>query len=70
MDLSRRPFSGAIAVAVDVAAAPGRTARREPRPHRTSTPHLLEAEQLVGYLSLPTCPLTNNRYKTPTSPTS
>ncbi|NUT91865.1 MAG: hypothetical protein HOY78_07515 [Saccharothrix sp.] len=71
MDLSRRSFSGATAVAVGGAGRPGTTALGEhlaPSPHRTSTPHLLEAEQLVSYLSLPTCPLTNNRYKTPDQP--
>ncbi|WP_367131773.1 hypothetical protein [Saccharothrix sp. HUAS TT1] len=67
MDLSRRSFSGGTAVAP---AAPGTTAASAlaSRPHRTSTPHLLEAEQLVGYLSLPTCPLANNTYKEPDQP--
>lgn len=65
MDLSRRPFRGGTAVAT----ASGATASaRAARPHRTSTPHLLEAEQLIGYLSLPTCPLANNTYKNPDQP--
>ncbi|WP_158846546.1 twin-arginine translocation signal domain-containing protein [Saccharothrix deserti] len=71
MDLSRRSFLGGTAVAVGVTATLGTTALAEaqpPRPHQTSTPHLLEAEQLVGYLSLPTCPLANNTYKEPDQP--
>jgi hypothetical protein len=71
MDLSRRSFLGGTAVAVGVTATLGTTALAEgpvPRPHQTSTPHLLEAEQLVGYLSLPTCPLGNNTYKEPDQP--
>ncbi|MEU4802946.1 hypothetical protein [Actinosynnema sp. NPDC023587] len=55
MDLSRRSSRDTTAVASRRTAAPS--------PHRTSAPHLLEAEQLVGYLSLPTCPLANNTYK-------
>ncbi|ATE52710.1 MULTISPECIES: hypothetical protein [Actinosynnema] len=60
MDLPRRSRSG-------VATAP-RPVADEPhpaRPPRTATPHLLEAENLVGHLSLPTCPLANNVYKDP-----
>ncbi|MCC8244017.1 hypothetical protein [Saccharothrix luteola] len=70
MDLSRRSFSGGTAVAAPATATPGTTAAsaRTPRPHRPSTPHLLEAEHLVGYLSLPTCPLANNTYKEPDQP--
>ncbi|MFE9746323.1 hypothetical protein ACFYOT_15580 [Saccharothrix saharensis] len=70
MDLSRRSFSGGTALAAPATANPGTTAAsaRTPRPHRPSTPHLLEAEQLVGYLSLPTCPLANNTYKEPDQP--
>ncbi|GAB3005587.1 hypothetical protein [Saccharothrix stipae] len=71
MDLSRRSFSGGTAVAAGATATLGATAasaRALPRPHQTSTPHLLEAEQLVGYLSLPTCPLVNNTYKEPDQP--
>ncbi|MBW4720633.1 hypothetical protein [Saccharothrix obliqua] len=58
MDLSRRSFPGggtAVAVAHGV-----------PRPH--PRPHLREAEQLVDYLSLPTCPPANNTYKEPDQP--
>ena len=47
MDLSGGAPRGGTAVATRAAPLPGR------RPHRTSTPHLLEAEQLIGYLSLP-----------------
>lgn len=71
MDLSRRSFLGGTAVAVGVTATLGTTALAEApaaRPLQTSTPHLLEAEQLVGYLSLPTCPLGNNTYKEPDQP--
>lgn len=56
-----RPSPGGTAVA----APPGTAARR---PHRTSAPHLLEAELLVGHLSLPTCPPGNNAYKEPHEP--
>ncbi len=67
MDLTRRSSRGGTAVADT--ANPGTTAfGYAPSPHRTSTPHLLEAEQLVGYLSLPTCPLANNTYKDPDQP--
>ncbi|MDU0291532.1 hypothetical protein [Saccharothrix longispora] len=62
MDLSGRAPRGGTAVATRAAPLPDR------RPHRTSTPHLLEAEQLIGYLSLPTCPLANNTYKEPDQP--
>ncbi|MBB5957503.1 hypothetical protein FHS29_004098 [Saccharothrix tamanrassetensis] len=71
MDRSRRSSSGGTAVAVGITATPGTTALAEAHatgPHRTSAPHLLEAEQLIGYLSLPTCPLANNTYKTPDQP--
>ncbi|WP_433269207.1 hypothetical protein ACQPZF_06300 [Actinosynnema sp. CS-041913] len=68
MDLSRRSFSGGTAVAEEVAAPLGTTAFGESHPHRAATPHLLQAEQLVGYLSLPTCPLANNTYKSPAQP--
>jgi len=61
MDPSGRPPSGGAAVAL-----PGATGSAGP--HRASTAHLLEAEQLVGYLSLPTCPLANNTYKDPRQP--
>ncbi len=61
MALSWRPQPGGTAVAPPLGAS-------GPRPHRTSTPHLLEAELLVGYLSLPTCPLGNNVYKEPDQP--
>ncbi|QFZ17039.1 hypothetical protein EKG83_05750 [Saccharothrix syringae] len=61
MDLSWRPMPGGTALA----APPGTGA---PRPVWTSTPHLIEAELLVGYLSLPTCPLGNNAYKEPDQP--
>lgn len=66
MDPSRRPSRGGTALAPPTATAHG--AARARGPHRTSTPHLLEAEQLVGYLSLPTCPLSNNTYKEPHQP--
>ncbi|TQM80809.1 hypothetical protein FHX81_3157 [Saccharothrix saharensis] len=70
MDLSRRSFSGGTALAAPATATPGTTAAsaRRPGPQRPSTPHLLEAEQLVGYLSLPTCPPANNTYKEPDQP--
>jgi hypothetical protein len=71
MDLSRRSFLGGTAVAVGVTATLGTTAYGADygaSPYRTSTPHLLEAEQIIGYLSLPTCPLANNRYKDPDEP--
>lgn len=66
MDLSRRS-SGGVAVAVG-ASRTSTALAHAPRPHRTSTPHLLEAEHLIGYLSLPTCPLGNNTYKEPYQP--
>lgn len=70
MDLSRRPFPGGAAVAAGATAVPGTTTASAPvsRRHRTSAPHLWEAEQLVGYLSLPTCPPANNTYKEPDQP--
>ncbi|MEV0677874.1 hypothetical protein AB0I60_15295 [Actinosynnema sp. NPDC050436] len=66
MDVSRRSRRGGTAFAPPRPTAPDDA--RAPGPHRTSTPHLLEAEQLVGYLSLPTCPLANNTYKDPDQP--
>lgn len=37
-------------------------------PYMPTSPHLIEAEQLVDYLRHPDCPLTNNTYKPPGEP--
>jgi hypothetical protein len=37
-------------------------------PYLLSPPHLIEAEQIVDYLSLPACPVANNTYKAPGDP--
>ncbi|MEU5690243.1 twin-arginine translocation signal domain-containing protein [Actinosynnema sp. NPDC020468] len=74
MDLSRRSFLGGTAVAVGVTATLGTaTAYGEaypPSPYRASAPHLIQAEQIIDYLSLPVCPPGNNVYKHPDEPNS
>jgi hypothetical protein len=34
-------------------------------PYLPSTPHLIEAQELIDYLNLPACPVANNQYTSP-----
>ncbi|GAA3888482.1 hypothetical protein GCM10022243_61710 [Saccharothrix violaceirubra] len=59
MDPAPRPHAGGTTTLTP--AAPGRL-------RRGGTPHLVQAQRLVDYLSLPVCPPGNNVYKEPDQP--
>jgi len=63
--VSRRLVLGGAAAAVTVAAgaSPAAADTYPADPYQGKRPHLIEAEQIIGYLGLPESPAANNVYK-------